>query len=76
MENPKIENQPQETQGKTTNTTNNNHNTQINNTTILKVVSNSSIGTKAGVNAWSINPQITKPASTSTGVPAAEILES
>ena len=31
---------------------------------------------KAGADAWRINPQTTKPTSTSTGVQAAEILES
>jgi hypothetical protein len=31
---------------------------------------------KAGVNAWLLNPQTTKPTSTSTGAQAAEILES
>jgi hypothetical protein len=61
-------NKPQETQGKTTNTINNNDNTQIDNTTLLSH--------KTGVNVWRINPQITKPTSTSTGVLDAEILES
>ena len=67
MENPKIENQPQETQGKTTNTINNQDQTQINTQSIDR--------RKAGVNAWRINPQITKPASTSTGAQAAETSE-
>ena len=48
--------------------TTNKDNKQIDDTTLLSP--------KAGVNAWRINPQITKPASTSTGVLDAEILES
>jgi hypothetical protein len=34
-----------------------------------------SLRLKSGVNAWSINPQIIKPASTLTGAQAAEISE-
>jgi hypothetical protein len=53
--------------------------TNINNHSLLLNTDDTSktlLSPKTGVDAWRINPQITKPTSTSTGAQGVEILES